>query len=769
MSDFVDQLRATAASALAPVDGELTVPGLAEPVRVLRDPWGVPSIDAGSLDDLWFAQGFVTAGERLFQLDLALRAASGRLSEVFADRTLGQDRLARVVGFRRAAARIARDYDDDSRRMMRRFREGAAAWLTRMPAKPVEYVLLDLEPELPEDEASWAATAVYLAWSLSGNAEKELLRTAIASELGSEAVRSLLPPLPGDDAPFRSSPAALRSGSSDGPEAAAPHPAVHLLEAMQDVAPVPGGEGSNAWVVAGRLTTTGAPLLANDPHLDATQPGAWLELHLRAPGYEARGVALPFAPGVVLGATPHHAWGVTNVTGDVQDLYLERLNDDRTAALHDDRWEPLTVHTEEIAVRGASEPTTVTVLESRHGPLLGSLPAGRDAGDIAPDVAYALRWTGHERSIRPWALVDAGRARSFEEFRDAVRGFECPGQNFVYADVGGTIGYQCTGTYPVRRRGDGTAPVPGWTSEHEWDGWIPFEDLPHETDPPRGFVVSANDRPAPPAGDRHPLGRDFHTPYRARRITARLVEAAPHHVDSTAALQNDTVSLPAREVVGLLGSIVADDPEAADALRLLRAWDGDMAPDSIAAGLYAVWVQEMARAAVGGRAFAQAYLAQRESFACQVLPATAGDDAHAALRALRIAVDRLGPDRDAWRWGRLHTLRLVHPLGRMPGLESLFVAAEVPLGGDEQTVQQGGFDGRGGFAPTVIPSWRAVWDLADLDGSVTVLPAGMSGDPASPHWNDQTELWARGRTKPAPVTWPAVQAAAVSAIRLSPG
>jgi penicillin G amidase len=766
VTDLVDQLRAMAAAALAPVDGDLAVPGLAARVTILRDRWGVPSIDAASQEDLWFAQGFVTAGERLFQLDLALRAANGRLSEVFADRTLAQDRFARVVGFRRAGKRIADGYDDESRTMMRRFREGVVAWVTQMPARPVEYVLLDLAPDLPDDDASWAAPAVSLAWSLSGNAQKELLRAAIAAELGSEAVLALLPPLPGDATPSVE-PVATPSTAPGG--AGVTDHAGRLLDAMDGLPPSPGGRGSNAWTVAGRLTASGLPLLANDPHLEATQPGAWLELHLRAPGYEARGVALPFSPGVILGATPHHAWGVTNVTGDVQDLYLERVNEDRTAALHDDRWEPLTVHTEEIAVRGSGEPVTVSVLESRHGPLLESFPIGDEAGDQVPLAeTYALRWTGHERSIRPSAFVRAAQAQGFEGFREAVRHIECPGQNFVYADVEGTIGYQCTGAYPVRRRGDGTAPVPGWTSEHEWDGWIPFEDLPNGTDPDRGFLVTANDRPE--GGDgRRPIGRDFHTPYRARRITARLADGAPHDVASTAAVQTDTVSLPAREVLERIRGIRTDDPHVADAMDLLLGWDGDLATDSIAAGLYEVWVQEMARAAVGGRGFAEAYLALREPFACQVLPATAGDDPEAVLQALRAALERLGPERERWRWGKLHAIRLVHPLGRMPGLESLFTAAEVPLGGDEQTVLQGGFDGREDFGPTVIPSWRAVWDLGDLDRSVTVLPSGTSGNPASPHWNDQTELWAAGGTKPAPVTWPAVQASAVSALRLSPG
>ena len=747
MSDIVDQLRAVAAVSLAPTEGELAVGGLREPVEVLRDTWGVPYLSAGSLDDLWFAQGFVTAGERLFQMDLAVRAANGRLSEVFADLTLADDRFVRTIGLHRAGAAIAARYDDDSRAMMARFVEGVFAWIERMPAKPLEYTLLDLEPDLPRDEASWASTAAYLAWNLSGNAYEELLRAEIAAERGPDEVARLLPPLPVDGP-------AIAAGSLSG-----------LLPA-----PLP-GLGSNNWAVAGSLTVTGKPLLANDPHLEATQPGVWLEMGLRAPGYEARGVALPFAPGIIVGATPHHAWGVTNVTGDVQDLYLERLDDAGTSARFDDAWEPLTIRREEIEVRGHDEPSTLEVRETRHGPILESFAFGEPVEHKPLTETYALRWTGHERGIQPSTFVRAAQATSFESFREALRDVECPGQNFVYADVEGTIGYQCTGSYPARRAGDGSAPVPGWTSDHEWDGWIPFDELPWSKDPERGFLVTANNRIH---DDEYPhlIGTDFHAPHRARRITERLAMQDPHTVAGMTHIQVDTVSIPARTMLPSLVALEATSERARHGLDLLRSWEGDLRADSPAAGLYQTWIAQIALRIVGEAGFADAYHATREPFVSLALPAMLerGDVGHDVLReALDAALLELGPDRAAWRWGELHTLRLVHPLGRMPGLEALFVAAEIELGGDEQTVSQGGFDGRAGFRPLVIASWRAVWDLDDLDRSVTVLPAGVSGNPASPHWNDQSPLWAAGETHPAPVTRAGIEAAAVSTLRLIPG
>ncbi len=763
MGDFLDQLREIAASSLLPDDGELTVLGLGEPVEVLRDRWGVPYISAASTDDLWFAQGFVTAGERLFHLDLALRAATGRLSEVFADRTLADDRFARTVGFHRAGARLAAGWDEASQRMHARFRDGVAARIATMPATPVEYTLLDLPVAIPtDDESAWAAAYVYLAWGLSGNWENELLRAEIAERLGPDAVDTLLPPLPAD-------PPAIAAGSLSG----------KLLDQL----PRPKGQGSNDWVVAGSRTRSGSPLLANDPHLLAQQPGAWIEFHLRAPGYEARGVALTFSPGILLGTTAHHAWGVTNVTGDVQDLYVEHLNEDGTAAEHDGAWEPLTVHREEIHVRGTADPIVVEVRETRHGPILESAVTG--VGDLeytplSPTQTYALRWTGLECGIRPSLALEAAAAVDFDAFRRATWGLECPGQNFVYADVEGTIGYQCSGRYPVRRAGDGTGPVPGWTDDHEWDGWIAFEELPWAVNPERGYLVTANNRIHDDAYP-HLIGHDFHTPYRARRIAERLDEIATHDVDSLAAIQMDTVSLPARATVPLLLEVEPHTDDERVAIELLRAWDGDMAADSAGAAVFNAWSQHIARDVLEprlGDELFRRYHAWRERFQCEVLPALLrepkgwlDDDLlrGALVEALRELREHLGDDPSTWRWGALHRLHLVHPLGRLPGLEPLFTAVDDELGGDEQTVMQGGFDGRDGYVAAVIASWRAVYDLGDLDRSVGVLPAGISGNPASPHWNDQAALWRSGGAHPLPFTRAAVEAAAVSTLRLLPG
>ena len=706
-----DQLREMARPSLFPEEGTLQLSGLERPVAIRRDPFGVPRIDAETLDDLWFAQGVVTAGERLFQLELALRAATGRLSEVFGERTFEDDRFVRTIGLHRAAARHLLAWTDEDRHIHGRFRAGLRAWIDAAPALPVEYTLLDLTPDVPDDPLPYAAAFAYLAWSLSNNWESELLRAELDEQLGREAAELLMPR-----------------------------------------APSARGQGSNDWVVSGSLTASGMPLLANDPHLLVIQPGPWLELHLVAPGYEARGVALPFSPGIILGATPHHAWGATNVTGDVQDLYEETLSDEGTAARYRDTWEPLVIHDEPIWVRGEPEPRTVTVRETRHGPIVTHGTAGvLQTTYRVLERPYALRWTGHESALRPSLALDVVRARDVEEFRQAVLQIGCPGQNFVYADVDGTIAYQCTGWYPLREAGDGTRPVPGWTGEHEWLGWIPLDELPHEINPDRGFIATANDD-IQPEGYPYLIAKDFHLPFRKRRIDELLEARDDHDVPSMRAIQLDTIARAALETVSLLIRLETRSDEQAQALKQLAAWDGDQGGDSIGAALFNVWCAAIARRAleprIGEPLFA-AYHSWRETFQGSVLPRLLREpEGWIDDDLLRAALDDAIERADGRTWGEIHRLLIVHPLASIPGLEPLFTAADVPFGGDEQTVAQGGFDGSLGFRPAVIPSWRVVWDLGDLERSLGVVPTGVSGNPASPHWSDQLGLFIGGGAKP---------------------
>lgn len=738
MNDALAPLRARAAAAAFPVDGSLRVPGLARPVTIARDERGALLIRAERLDDLWFAQGFATAGERLFQLELAIRASTGRLAEVFGEPALDRDRFVRTIGLHLAGREYVETWTDEDHEMHGRFRAGARAWLEAMPAAPLEYELLGIDPSLPEDPAPWASCLAWLGWQLSNDHDQELLRARIAAAAGREAAEILLPPLPADPPEVVPGAGAAVGGAGRG-------------------------LGSNAWAVAGARTASGAPLLANDPHLLALHPSPWVELGCSAPGYEVRGVALPFAPGVVIGATPHHAWGITNTSGDVQDLFVERLSPDGSAAAFRERWEPVVVREEAIAVRGEPEPRRHVVRETRHGPILEVAELGLLSPTLVPTEppaghAYALAWVGRRRGLRPSLARRAATASSFAAFRSAVVELDCPGQNFVYADVEGTIGFQCTGAYPIRARGDGTWPVPGWDGEHEWVGWIPSEALPWSVDPAHGFLVSANHRPH---DDTYPylISSDFHEPHRARRIAALLAARTDHDVASMLAIQRDTRSLPMRRLVPLLLAAVGSRASGrrGDALDRLRRWGGDLDAASGPAAIANAWVAAIGRRILEpwlGEEPARAYLAWRERWVSGALPALleAGHpraDRATLLGALDDALAELeralGPDPATWSWGALHRLTLAHPLAQIPGLEPLFTAASVPVGGDEQTVSQTGIDGTRGYAAAVVASWRAVFDLAHPDRSVGTLAAGNSGNPASPHWNDQLADYLAGR------------------------
>jgi penicillin G amidase len=778
MPDWLEELRAAARAALPPVEGRIELPGLQAPVEVLRDRWGVPHISAASLDDLFRAQGFVVASERLFQIEFLLRMANGTLAEMIGELALPLDRFARTVGWNRAGATVAEGWDDASRRMMHAFREGALAWIEAMPAPPIEHAALALHPSLPSDDASWAAGAVWMAWSLSGNWDDELLRAEIAERLGEEAVRDLYPEL---------------TAHVTFPIAGGRHGGPSPLDLLREAPPRPRGQGSNNWVVAGSRTVAGAPLLANDPHLAVLTPSIWIECHLSAPGYEAAGVALPFAPGIVIGRTHHHAWGFTNVGGDTQDLYLERLDDDGTAALYEDVWEPLTVRREEIRIRGRDEPVTLEVRESRHGPILDSYVVGVSQPTVVEGgirETYALRWVGAGCAIAPSTLVRMAQATDFDRFREAVRGWESPGQNMLYADETGTIGYQCTGRYPIRRRGDGSTPVPGWTAEHEWDGWIPFEELPWDVDPAEGFLATANNRIH---AEDYPylIGCDFSPPTRIRRIHELLEDSPLHSHETFAAIHRDTVSIPARELTPVLTGVEPADDRQAAAISLLARWDGDLAADSAAACVYEAWCHQVAelviRPVLGDELYTHAY-GRREgsgSWRSSVLPALLsnptrrwfGGDGPAARdevlrRALDAALDelegRLGPDPAAWRWGALHRVVFAGPLAAFPGLDEIMTAGVVEKGGDDDTVDQGAFEPEGRYDAVVIPSWRQIQDLSDPDASVGTHTTGQSGHPASPHWNDLVSLWAEGRYHPLPLTRAAVEREAVSAMTLLP-
>ena len=781
MSEWADALRAAAEQALPPVEGELSLPGLHGRVEIVRDRWGVPHIYAEDEHDLFFGQGFVTASDRMFQVEFMCRAGNGRLSEAFSELMLPLDRFIRTVGWNRAAAKLAERRSQAELDALEPWYRGFRAWYERMPAKPPEYVALDLEPldiGSFEEALVWGGGGqVLLAYTLSRNWDMELLRAEIADRLGWQTVTDLFPDLP------------TESGTAQAGKLGVPNG----LELLRQAPRMPGGQGSNNWVVAGERSATGKPLLANDPHLLLQVPSVWYEVHLVCPTMNVSGVSLPFAPGVIIGHNERVAWGFTNTEGDVMDLYLERLNEDGTEALHDGAWEPVTVHREEIAVRGREEPEVVEVRETRHGPILDSYLVGvLDPAVVEGGVkeTYAIRWVGADHGISLETVLGLNRSRDWAEFRSALTGWECPGQNMLYADVDGNIGYQLTGLYPKRLRGDGSFPVPGWDGEFEWDGYVPFEELPWAYNPEDGFLATANNR-VTDLSYPYVITRDWLPPTRIRRIVQLLTETERHTPESFRRIHMDTVSLTAVALLPFLQGIEPGDDRQKEAIALLDGWDGDLAADSPAAALYEVWCIHIARQVLldrlGPELFTHYYGRRHwaHTFRNQVLPEilatpTArwfgqdGPEARDDLlrRALGGAIEELigllGEELEGWRWGAIHRATFAGRLAIIPDLARLFTAGVVEMGGDDSTVCQALFEPEFGYGVGVIPSWRQIMDLADPDASVGTNTHGQSGNPASPHFADLLPLWSKGEGHPLPLSRERVDEVAGSTFLLTP-
>jgi penicillin G amidase len=746
------------------INGRLTVPGLGAPVEVIRDRWGVPHVYARSAHDLFFAQGYVHAQDRLWQMDFTRRVPSGRLSELFGEITLPSDRFLRTIGMRRAAEEERAHLDAESLAALSAYAGGVNAWIAQHRSRlPIEFALLRYQPE------PWSATDTLVfgklfAWTLGGNWKYQLLRAQLIARFGPEGVRALLPPYPAG------APVIVPAGTRFDAWRAA---------ALQRLLGAPGplsGTGSNSWVLSGSRTATGRPLLANDPHLESQMPSTWYEMHLVGGPFDVTGATLPGVPGVIIGHNAHIAWGVTNAGPDVQDLYIERFDPaGPTRYLYRGRWDPVTVIREEIRVRGRRDPVVVPVRLTRHGPIINDVVDGLGA-------FLALRWTALEPGTITAAVLRLDRARTWDEFREALRLWTGPSQNFVYADRAGTIGYQLPGRIPVRAHGDGLIPVPGWTGEHEWTGMIPFERLPSARNPSGGSLVTANNRIVTD-GYAYVLSHEVDPGFRAARIEALLAPLRRATVAEMQAIQQDLLSLPGRETVRALdGARVAGEP-AAGLLAELRGWDGSLRPESGPAAIYEAFrialAQQIFKEALGADLY-KPYIERPEAWQPVVLQllrdrssrwwGARGRDAVVA-DALREAGDlltrRLGPDRSRWTWGRLHTTAFVHPLGRIGALAWIFNAGAPPTGGDLFTVNNGGFS-RDTFAQIIVASYRQVIDLQDWDRSVAIHTTGQSGLPFHRHYRDFVPLWATGGYHPLLFSKPRIQQESEGTLTLTP-
>src|SRR5438477_6661614 len=556
--------------------------GLTGPVEIVRDRWGIPHISAREPLDAYFGQGFCHAQDRLWQMELTRRLASGRLSEVFGKEALDVDRFQRRVGLHRAAQHEWQTARADLVDILRAYAAGVNAWLDGLVSAkklPVEFVLARFQPE-PWEPIDTLAFARYLAYSQSPNWESELVRSRLIARVGYTAAASLEPDV------WRPDSDALPRLEDWGPPEMPERGELPPLE-------LTGGPlASNAWAVSGSRSSTGKPLLANDPHMFPRFPSVFYEAHLAAGGeLNVAGGSVPGAPGILIGHNRHIAWGITASMADVADLYVERLDpgDGRRTAFAG-RWEAGTLVRETIAVKGAQPWVEEVLITSRHGPLLTPTPSIAD--EHRP---LALRTTVLEASSATSAMLHINRAKSWDEFRAAASRWGTPAMNLTYADVDGNIGYQLVGCVPIRERGEGLVPSPGWSGQYEWRGTIPFDELPSAFNPPDGLWASANHNIAKKS--KHFFTREFIDSSRYRRIRQVLESKEKHSAVDFGALQADEVSLPARRIAALLVAQLSPTGRMERlAIEELRAWDGRVSADSVAASIYEVFRNELIRA-----------------------------------------------------------------------------------------------------------------------------------------------------------------------------
>lgn len=744
---------------LPKIKGRIWADGLHKSVSVIRDLWGCPHITASNEHDIWFAQGFCHAQDRLWQMERTRRFARGTLSEILGEPLIRVDRYYRRLGIQRVAERDYPQLNQEAQDILQAFSDGVNAAIGAMHQLPPEFAVLDLEPE------PWSPTDSIALWKVifltqTADFNIKLLRAAIARELGPEVAALLEPDVPGE------SPVVCPPGSTGkglGAELA------EMSALAANLAPISSPEGgSNNWAVDGNLSASGKPLLAGDPHAVIQTAPVWYISHLRTPEWEMTGVSTPGVPGMFLyGHNGHVGWTVTNALADIADLFVERFDESGRKYLYRDRWLEAEMRHEEIRVKGRSEPVVEDIPVTVHGPLVSG-------GPLEPGVPLAWQWTAHGVVSTFECIPGMARAKDVDEFRESQRNWAGPPMNRITADDSGNIAYQLLGDIPVRAHGGANAvPAPGWTGEYDWTGFIPFEELPRAKNPDRHFIASANNRVVP-AGYKYHVNVPTIT-YRAWRVEDMLRGKDSFGIEDFMAIQGDRYCRPAADIVRMLGKI-EPAKELRAAVELLQSWDCVLSPDAPAAAMYEVFMQKLlARvfSCLTGLPGAATALDRWQSCYLPRLLRQMEEDDHSILelneatrgmtwqqvmqKSLKEAQDFLtenqGADSAKWNWGRLHRQTFIHNLGRTPPYDEAFNIPPVGIGGDGTTVFNAAPGYRTGFATNMGVSFRMIVDFADVDSAVWILPPGQSGHPGSPHYNDNIQPWLNLEYRPMFWNW----------------
>jgi penicillin amidase len=755
-----EDLRKKAKAVLSRLEGEVRLPGLREPVEVLRDRWGVPHLYAKNADDLFFAQGFVAAQDRLFQLDWWRRQGVGEMAEVLGPGALEADRFARLIRYRGDMNAEWDSYSPDARRIATAFTRGINACIDHLGAKlPIEFQLLGYAPKKwqPEDVLG-RMSGVYM----SRNFASEVARAQLIAAVGLDKARWLAPV----DPPSAYAPApGLDLNGIDQRVLAGYTAATKLLQFR------PARSESNNWVVSGARSASGKPLLASDPHRALTLPSLRYLVHLHAPGWNVIGSGEPGLPGVAIGHNDRVAWGLTIVGTDQADIYVEATDPKNPERYRvGERWEAMKVMREKVRVKGRARAETVELRFTRHGPVLFQ--------DAKTHRAFALKWAGSEPGGAAYlASLAVARARDKAEFLKAMGRWKVPGLNFVYADVDGNIGWVAAALTPVRKNHDGLLPVPGH-EKFDWQGYLPVAELPQAFNPKEGFLATANHNIVPP-GYKHAVGHEFAAPYRFRRVRDALQGKKRWDLEGFRAIQQDHVSLPGQALGRLLAKVDLRDPSLQPFARRLTGWDGGLSVEATAGPLYAAWLKELKEAMYSLHVPKELHKSFGPVCGMPVLltaletadPRWFGRDAPAArdrlvretfARAVKRARGLPG------RWGTVHTVTFRHPLAALgAGHARAFNLGPLERPGDEYCVNNTRYDDS--FQQVHGATYRHLLDLADWDRGLASSAPGQSGQPGSPHYDDLLPLWGKGEYFPLAFSRKKVEAVTRHRLRLRPG
>ncbi|MFF2753869.1 penicillin acylase family protein [Psychrobacillus sp. NPDC058041] len=728
------------------IKGNLTLNALDSDVKVIRDAMGVPHIQAKSDADLYRAQGFVQAQDRLFQMDLARRQASGRLSEIVGEAALNTDKFFLTFSLRDAAEKSYEGYNAEAKDVLKWYAEGVNEFISfakRDNKLSYEFKLLGYEPEewTPIDSLT---IGKYMAYDLGGNWSSLAIRHWALNELGEDKAKELFIKYP------EGAPAIVEANLNNRVNVSGYFDASFLPNEFN---------GSNNWVVSGDKTESGLPLLADDPHLGLSTPSIWYQMHLESPEQNVSGVIFAGIPGIILGHNEDVAWGVTNVGPDVQDLYIEIPNpDNRTQFLYEGKWEEAIVRKEPIKVKG-KEAVPFEVVVTRHGPIISDVLFKEEEAS----ALFSMQWTALEPTLELQAILKMNKSSNWDEFETALEDFQAPAQNFVFAAKDGTIAYKANGRIPIRKSGDGQLPVPGDSDQFGWVGYVSYDELPTVVNPKEGFIATANNQVVDESYKYH-ITDFWAQSYRYERIAQELDSKSNLTKDDMMSLQMDQLNLYAREfLTEMLGSVEKLDTngEYKNIIDLLTDWNQVDDKNLAAPLVFHKWIKELPRTLLEDEMPEDVYdmLPGKGNISDQFLRKGYKNETSTWLeeyggvdkwvydsfvKAIKNITDEFGSNEEKWKWGEYHQLTFDHPLsGVSPILAYLLNPKPVPIGGSNITVQAAGFgeDGRVDHGA----SWRFVADLSDLSQTYHIVGPGQSGHVKSKWYNDQVMDWAEGK------------------------